>query len=128
MTLEIREGDRLYKIIFAKTNIDQRKVFISKIDKNNKITVLTYTFDLSDIKEDGTVDNKKMMMLIKEFDDDKFKFIIDTNRKIYPDFKIIYEKNYNDKSLIEAIELMNLEKSIVTDIPINNIIQELKNI
>lgn len=126
MTIELNEGDKIYKIIEARTFGNNRKRFISKIDKNNKITLLTYTFDMDDIKEDGTIDNKEMMLLIREIDEDQFKFAIDTNYQIYPGFKILYEKNYSDKSLEDAIELMNLECSIITDVPIRTIIEEIK--
>ncbi len=114
MTLEISEEDRIYKIIEARTFGNNRKRFISKIDKNNKITILTYTFNDEDIKEDRTIDNKQMNLLIKEIDNDQFKFVIDTNYKIYPEFKIIYDKDYTDKTLEEAIELINLEMPTVT--------------
>lgn len=114
MTLELTEEDRIYKIIEARTFGNNRKIFISKIDKNNKISILTYTFDEEYIKEDRTIDNKQMVLLIKEIDKDQFKFVISTNYKIYPGFKILYEKDYNDKSLEDAIELINLEIPIIT--------------
>lgn len=126
MTLELKEGDRLYKIIEAMTFGNNRKIFISKIDKNNKITILTYTFTTDDIKEDGTIENKTMMLLIREFDEDQFEFAMDINYRIYPGFKIIYEKDFSDKSLAEAIELLNLDDSIITDVPIKTIIEEIK--
>lgn len=126
LTLKLKDGDRIYKIIEARTFGNNRKMFISKIDKNNKITVLTYTFNESDIKRDGTIDNKEMMLLMGEMDEEQFKFVIDTNYKVYPGFKILCEKNYSNKSLEEAIELMNLECSIVTDVPIRDIIDEIK--
>ena len=44
MTLKLNKGDRLYKIIEAKTFDSERKRFISKIDKNGKVTILTYIF------------------------------------------------------------------------------------
>lgn len=113
MTLKLNEGDRIYKIIEARTFDNNRKRFISKIDKNNKITAFTYTFNDDDLKEDGTVDNKKMEMLIKNMDEDQFKLAIDINYQIYPGFKILWEKNYSDKNLEETIELMDLENSIV---------------
>lgn len=126
MTIELKEGDRIYKIIEARTFGNIRKRFISKIDKNNKITILTYTFDMDDIKEDGTIDNKKMMLLIREIDEEGFKFAVDTNYKIYPGFKILYERNYSNKSLEEAIELMDLDNSIITDVSMRSILEELK--
>lgn len=126
MTLELNKGDRIYKIIEARTFSNNRKMFISKIDKDNKITVLTYTFSEDDVKKDGTIANKEMMLLIKEIDEDQFKFVIDSNYRIYPEFKILCEKNYSDKSLEDAIELMNLENSIVADAPIRTIIEEIK--
>lgn len=126
MTLKLKEGDRIYKIIEARTFDNNRKMFISKIDKNNKITVLTYTFNEEDVKEDRTVGNKTMMLLIKELEEDQFKHVIDINYKIYPGFKILCEKDYSDKSLEDAIELMNLECSIVADAPIRYIIEEIK--
>jgi hypothetical protein len=49
------------------------------------------------------------MLLIKKVDDDQFKHIVDLNYQIYPGFKILWEKNYSDRSLEETIELMNLE-------------------
>lgn len=108
MTLELNEGDRIYKIIEARTLDNTRKRIISKIDKNNKITAFTYTFDDRDIKEDGTVDNKEMGMLIKGMDEDRFKQFMDTNYQVYPGFKILWEKNYSDKSLEDDIELADL--------------------
>lgn len=109
MTLEIKEGDKIYKIIEARTFGGNRKNFISKIDKNGKITVLTYTFSEEDIKEDGTISNKLMMLLINDIDEYQFRQIIDLNRKTYPGFEILCEKDYSDKSLEDTIELINLE-------------------
>ena len=126
MTIELEEGDRIYKIIEAMTFGNNRKRFIRKIDKNNMITVLTYTFDMDEIKEDGTIANKEMMLLIKNVYDDQFKFVVDVNYQAYPEFKILWEQNYSDKSLEEAIELMELESSIVTNVPIKTIIEEIK--
>jgi len=109
MTLKLDEGDRIYKIIEARTFGNTRKRIISKMDKSRKITALTYTFNDKDIKEDGTIDNKEMMMLVKEMDEDRFKQFININYQVYPGFKILWEKNYSDKSLEEATTLMNLE-------------------
>lgn len=113
MTLKLNKGDRIYKIIEARTFDNIRKRFVSKIDKNNKITAFTYTFNDNDLKEDGTVDNKKMGMLINKMNKDQFKHAIDINYQIYPEFKILWEKDYSDKSLEEAIELMDSENSII---------------
>lgn len=101
MTIQLNEGDRLYKIIEAMTFGNERKRFISKIYRNGKITVYTYIFNKEDISEDRTIasENKRMELLIKDIDKDKFKLMMDTNYKIYPDFKIIWEKDYSDKSL-----------------------------
>lgn len=126
MSLKLKEGDRIYKIIEARTFSNNRKMFISKIDKNNKITILTYTFNEEDVRKDGTIKNKSMMLLIKEVDNDQFKYVIDMNYQIYPGFKIICEKDYSDKSLEDALELMNSECSIVADVPIRTIIEEIK--
>jgi hypothetical protein len=108
MTLEIKDGDRIYKIIEARTFGSNRKNFISKIDRSGRITVLTYTFSEEDVKEDGTISNKLMMMLIKDMDEDQFKSVIDLNYKTYPGFKILREKDYSNKSLEEAVRLMKL--------------------
>ena len=126
ITLKLNDGDRIYKIIEARTFGNNMKRFISKVDKENKVTILTYTFDTDDIKEDGTIDNKQMMLLITEIDEDKFQSVIDINYEIYPGFEILLEKNYSDKSLEDAIELMNLECSIVTDSPIRTIIEKIR--
>jgi hypothetical protein len=126
ITIELNDGDRIYKIIEARTFGNNMKRFISKIDRKNKITVLTYTFNTDDIKKDQTIGNKQMMLLIKEIDEDKFQSVIDINYQMYPGFAILSEKNYSDKSLEDAIELMNLECSIVTDVPIRTILEELK--
>jgi hypothetical protein len=109
MTLEIKDGDRIYKIIEARTFGSNRKNFISKIDINGKITVLTYTFSEEDVKEDGTISDKLMMLLIKDIDEDQFKRVIDLNYKTYPEFEILCEKDYRYKSLEETMELINLE-------------------
>lgn len=126
MTLDLKEGDRMHKVIEARTFGNNRKMFISKIDKNNKITILTYTFDEDDVKKNGTIGNKQMMLLIKEIDDDQYKHVIGMNYQIYPGFKIIRDSDYSDKSLEEAIDLMNLENSIVADAPIKDIIEDIK--
>lgn len=128
MTLKLNEGDRLYKIIEAKTFGSERKSFISKIDKNGTITILTYIFSVEDIKEDGTIkkENKRMMLLIDKVEKEQFKGVIDINYKIYPQFQILWEKDYGDKSLAEAIELMNTEGIISTDVSIKDIIKEVK--
>ena len=109
MTLEIKDGDRIYKIIEARTFGSNRKNFISKIDKNGEITVLTYTFSEEDVKEDGTISDKLMMLLINDIDKDQFRQIIDLNYKTYPKFEILCEKDYSNKNLEEVIELINLE-------------------
>lgn len=109
MTLEIKDGDRIYKIIEARTFGSNRKNFISKIDKNGEITVLTYTFSEEDVKEDGTISDKLMMLLINDIDKDQFRQIIDLNYKTYPEFEILCEKDYSNKNLEEVIELINLE-------------------
>jgi hypothetical protein len=127
MTIKLNKGDRLYKIIEAKTFNSERKRFISKIDNNGKITVLTYIFSEDDIKEDGTIEkeNKRMMLLIEKVEREQFKDIIDINYKVYPQFQILWEKDYGDKSLEEAIELMNIDGLISTDAPIKDIIKEM---
>lgn len=109
MALEIKDGDRIYKIIEARTFGSNRKNFISKIDENGKITVLTYMFSEEDVKEDGTISDKLMILLINDIDKDQFKRIIDLNYKTYPGFKILSEKDYSDKSLEDTIILINLE-------------------
>lgn len=128
MTLKLNKGDRIYKIIDAGTFSNERKRFISKIDKNGKITILTYIFSTDDIKEDGTVqkENKRMMLLIREIEEKQFSFVIDTNYRIYPQFKILWEKDYSDKSLEEAIELMNIDGHIKTDAALKDIITEIR--
>jgi hypothetical protein len=126
ITIELNDGDRIYKIIEARTFGNNMKRFISKIDRKNKITVLTYTFNTDDIKKDQTIGNKQMMLLIKEIDEDKFQSVIDINYQMYPGFAILSEKNYSDKSLEDAIELMNLECSFVTDTPIKTIIEKTR--
>lgn len=128
MTIQLNKGDRIYKIIEARTFNGERKRFISKIDKNGKITILTYIFSDDDIKEDRTIEkeNKRMMLLIKEIDGEQFKDVIDIHYKIYPQFQILWEKDYSDKSLEESIELMNIEGTISTDTPIKDIIKEMK--
>ncbi len=125
MTIELCDGDRIYKIVEAKTFGNNRKRFISKIDKNNKVTILTYTFDIDDIKDDRTIGDKKMMLLIKDIDEKDFNNVININYEVYPGFEIQYERYYGDKNLKDAIELMNLECSIVTDAPIKTIIEEI---
>ncbi len=128
MTLKLRKGDRLYKIIDGRTFSNEFKRFISKIDEEGKITVLTYIYNIDDVKDDGTIDeeNKRMMLLIKEIDKEGFEEVLKINSRVYPRFKIILEKDYSDKSLEEALELMNLEGKIKTDIPLKSIIDEIK--
>lgn len=129
MTLKLNKGDRLYKIIEARTFNSERKRFISKIDENGKITILTYIFNDDDIKEDGTIEkeNKRMMLLINEIEKEQFNFLIDTNYKIYPQFQILWKKDYSDKTLEEAIESMNIEGIISTNAPIKDIINEIRS-
>jgi hypothetical protein len=109
MTLELKDGDRIYKIIEARTLGNMRKNFVSKIGKNGMITVLTYTFRKEDVKRDGIIIDKSMRLLIKDIDKDQFKHIIDLNYKTYPEFEILCEKDYSDKNLEDAMELINLE-------------------
>jgi len=127
MTLKMRKGDRFYKIIEARTFSAERKRFISKIDNNGKITVLTYIFSDTDIRKDGTInrENKRMMLLIEKIDEKDFKFIVDSNYKFYPQFQILWEKDYSDKSLEEALNLMDKDNIIDTDVPIKNIIRDI---
>lgn len=128
MTLQLYEGDRIYKIIEGKTFGNEYKRFISKIDKNGKITILTYIFNIKDIKNDRTIENenKRMMLLIKEIDKNQFDHIIELHYQIYPDFEIIFEKDYSDKNLEEALESLNVEGAIQTDVPIKSIIDEIR--
>ena len=129
MTLQLNEGDRIYKIIEAEAFDNIRKRFISKIDKNKKVTILTYIYNIDNIdniKEDMTIVDKQMMLLIKEIPEEQFKLVVDLNYSIYPEFKIIYEKDYSDKDVADAIEWMNIEGSIATDVPIKTILDELK--
>lgn len=128
MTLQLYEGDRIYKIIEGKTFDNEYKRFISKIDKNGKITILTYIFNIKDIKNDRTIENenKRMMLLIKEIDKNQFDHIIELHYQIYPDFEIIFEKDYSDKNLEEALESLNVEGAIQTDVPIKSIIDEIR--
>ena len=130
MTIQLNKEDRIYKIIEAKTFDNQRKRFISKIDKNGKVSILTYIFSADDIKEDGTIkhEDKGMMLSIKEVDKKQFMDIVNINKKIYPQFQILWEKDYSNKSLEDAIELLNIENIISTDIPIKKLIKEIKNI
>ena len=125
MTLKLKKGDRFYKIIEARTFSAERKRVISKIDKNGKITVLTYIFNDEDLREDGTVaiENKRMSLLVNDIE--QFKFFMDTNYKVYPQFRILWEKDYSNKSLEEAIELMNIDNILATDIPIRDLIREI---
>jgi len=127
MTIKIRKGDRFYKIIEARTFSTERKRFISKIDENGKVTILTYIFSDDDIKADGTIEkeNKRMMLLVGEIDEKDFNFVMDTNYKIYPQFQILWEKDYSDKSLEEALNLMNKDDIIDTDVPIKDIIKDI---
>ena len=127
MTLKLKKGDRFYKIIEARTFSAERKRVISKIDKNGKITVLTYIFSDEDLREDGTVaiENKRMSILVNDIDKEQFKFFMDMNYKIYPQFRILWEKDYSNKSLEEAIELMNIDNILATDIPIRDLIREI---
>jgi hypothetical protein len=124
MTLKLDKDERIYEVIEVRTFGSNRKMFISKTD-NNRITVLIYKFCEEDVKEDGTIYNKEMMFLIKEIDYDRFKFVTDTCYKVYPEFKILSEKNYSDKSLEDETELMNLENSIATDVAIRSIIEDI---
>ena len=126
MTIQLNKEDRIYKIIETKTFGSERKRFISKIDKNGKVTVLTYIFSTDDIKEDGTIENenKRMMLLVKEIDEKQFGDVINANYEIYPQFQILWERDYRDKSLEDAIELMNIENIISTDVPIKDIIKK----
>lgn len=129
MTIQLQKGDRVYKIIEAKTFGTERKRFISKIDQNKKITILTYIFGMDDVKIDRTIDpeNKRMVLLIKDITEEQFKHVININYKIYPEFEIILEKDYSDKTLEDAIELMNIEASIRTNVPIKTILDEIRN-
>ena len=127
MTLDLKKGDRIYKIIEASTFGSERKRIISKIDKDGKITVLTYIFGVNDLKEDMTVGNedKRMMLLIKDIDEQQFRDVINTNYGIYPQFKILLEKDYSDKNLADAIELMNMENIIHG--PIKDFLKEMRS-
>ena len=128
MTLQLNKEDRIYKIIETKTFGSERKKFISKIDKNGKVTVLTYIFSAEDIREDGTIEheNKRMMLLIKEIDKKQFKDIVNLNYMVYPQFQILWEKDYSNNSLEEAIDLMSKENIISADAPIEEIIKGVK--
>lgn len=128
MTLQLNKEDRIYKIIEAKTFGSERKKIISKIDKNGKVTVLTYIFSTDDIRKDGTIEheNKRMMLLIKEIDEKQFKDVVNLNFVVYPQFQILWEKDYSDKSLEDAFDLMSMENIISADAPIEDIINEVK--
>lgn len=128
MTLNLNKGDRLYKIIDGRTFSNEFKRFISKIDENGKVTILTYIYNIDDIKDDGTIDpkNKRMMLLIKGTDKEGFEEVININYRIYPKFEIILEKDYSDKPLEDALELMNLEGNIKANVSIKSIIDEIK--
>ena len=67
-----------------------------------------------------------MMLLIEKIEREQFKNVIDINYKIYPQFQILWERDYGDKSLEDAIGLMNIEGIISTDIPIKDMIKEIK--
>lgn len=128
MTLQLNKEDRIYKIIETKTFGSERKKIISKIDKNGKVTVLTYIFSAEDIREDGTIEheNKRMMLLIKEIDEKQFKDVVNLNYIVYPQFQILWEKDYSNKSLEDALDLMSMENIIISDAPIEDIIKEVK--
>lgn len=127
MTLKLKRGDRFYRIIEARTFSTERKRFISKIDQNGKVTIFTYIFSEDDIKEDGTIEkeNKRMALLIEEIDEKDFDFVMSTNYDIYPHFKILWEKDYRDKNLKEAIELMGKDNILSTDIPIEDLVKAI---
>lgn len=124
MTIKLEEGDRIYKMIDAITFGNERKRILSKIDKNGKITVFTYIFGIEDIKEDGTIENKRMAFLLKDLTEEQFRQMMEVNYFVYPEFKVIWEKDYSDKTLKEAIELMNMYNYIHTDVPIKKIIDD----
>ncbi len=128
MTLEFEKGDRLFKIIEAKTFSSQMKRIISKIDDKGKITVFTYTFDIEDMEKDGSVppEKKYMGLLIKDIDIQGFKFMLETNYKVYPNFKILWEEDYSNLSLKDALELMNIKSLIKSDVPIKDLLDSIK--
>ncbi len=115
MTIELNEDDRLYKIIQAKTgNGEMRKRFMSKIDKNGKITMMTYIYFPEDVGEDDTIKNKQMRLLIKEIPVDFFYKIIESNRLVYPNFEIEYELDLSHLTLKEAFEKIKESNMFVT--------------
>lgn len=104
MTLETFPGDRLFKFIEAKTFDSQRKKFLSKIDKDGKVTVYTYTYDLKDTTPDGRILKRSNRMLVQLKSENEFQNVINVNLCIYPGFEILFERDYSDMTVEQALK------------------------
>lgn len=113
MTLELSPGDRFYKFIEAKTFSTQRKKFLSKIDKNGKVTVYTYTYDMLETTSDGKILERHNAMLVGPIEEKEFQTVIAVSRSVYPRFEIVFEKDYSHMTQEEAFEEMRKDDLII---------------
>lgn len=110
--LKIFPGERCYKFIEVKTFDSQRKKFLSKIDKNGKITIYTYTYDLNETTQDGRILNRHNTMLIGPIPEIEFQTVINVNICVYPEFEILFEKDYSHMTQEEAFKEMTKDDLI----------------
>lgn len=109
--MEVDYTDRIYKTIDARISPNKFLRILSKIDKDGNVTLEFYRYNREDVdKKDGTIKNKRDMLISKPISKDKFDDMIDNFFLIYPGFEIIDMTDHSNMSLKEAIEKIKSEK------------------
>lgn len=107
--MKLDTTDRIYKTIDAKIGSNKFMRILSKIDKDDNITVEFYNYYKEDVdKKDGTIKNKRDAYIAEPVSIEKFNDIISKFSLIYPGFEIIGMTDHSNISLKEAIEKIEL--------------------
>jgi len=109
--MNIDYTDRIYKTIDAHVRHDKfghtkRMRILSKIDKDENVTVEFYYYYKEDIGKDGTIKNKRDRYITNKISINKFNEMISRFSEIYPEFEIIGMTDLSSMTLKEAIEAM----------------------
>ena len=103
--MDLGNTDRIYKTIDASIGHNKFMRILSKIDKDEGVTMEFYNYYKGDIdKGDGTIKNKGNRYIAELVSIDKFDEVINKFPDLYPEFKIIGVTDHSNMTLEEAVE------------------------
>ena len=103
--MDLDYTNRIYKTIDVFIGNNKFMRILSKIDKEQNITVEFYYYYKEDIdKKDGIITNKRNAYITKPISISKFDEMINKFPELYPEFKILGMTNHSNMALKDAIE------------------------